>query len=293
MATNVSTQLTVPQGGAVTKKSDLESWIKSDQFKSALAASLPKHLTPDRFVRIALTAFLRTPKLMECTQASVFRCLLDCSSLGLEPDGRRAHLIPFKKNFKEGAQWRSEMQCQLIIDYKGLAELAYRSGTVSNIHADKVCENDEFEHDRGSVAKHRIDFRKPRGNAYAFYCRVQFRDGTEKCEVMAKGDVDAIRKRSKSPDEGPWVTDFDEMAKKTVFRRLSKWIQLSPEERDAIEKDDDRIETREVGSIDMEGFSRLSASDLTPSTEENRGHDGANGKDSGGVEIKPLDEGLY
>jgi recombination protein RecT len=211
----------------------LRETIETPQFSAAVGKALPKHLTPDRFIRVACTTMMRTPKLAECDRTSFLNALLTCSQLGIEPDGRRAHLIPFN-NRKRGI-----MECQLIIDYKGLAELAMRSGIVANLHADKVCDGDEFEFDRGQIIRHRIDFRRPRGEAYAFYAIARFKDGTEKCEVMTLDEVDAIRKRSRSGQDGPWVTDFDEMAKKTVFRRLSKWLPLSPEFRDAVEADDD------------------------------------------------------
>jgi recombination protein RecT len=207
--------------------------LNSDAGRAQFAAALPKHLTPDRFCRVAMTAMTRTPKLQECTKESLFKCLMDLSSMGLEPDGRRAHLIPY---------WNSKeriMECQLQVDYKGYVELVMRSGIVSNLHADKVCQNDEFIFDRGDVAQHRINFRESRGDAYCYYARATFKDGTTKAEVMSKEDIDKIRARSKSGGSGPWVTDYDEMAKKTVFRRLSKWLTLSPEIRDAVAKDDE------------------------------------------------------
>lgn len=261
------------QAGAVSTKKDVQQWLQSDAFKNAVGIALPKHLTPDRFVRIALNAFMRTPKLMECTQESVFKCLLDLSALGLEPDGRRAHLIPFKRKFKDDQnRWREEMQCQLIIDYKGLVELMMRGGSVSNIHADIVCENDEFEYDRGEVVKHKINFRAERGEMYAVYCRVTMRDGTSKCEALSKAEIEKVRARSKAAGDGPWITDFNEMAKKTACRRVSKWIPLSPEQRDGIEADDDQYELakkdREAGVVDMSMFQ--------PSADAHRGHEGAN-----------------
>lgn len=157
------------------------------------------------------------------------RCLLDLSSLGIEPDGRRAHLIPYGK------------ECTLILDYKGIAELVMRSGLVASIHADKVCMADTFEVDRGKIVAHKINYQQDRGKAYAYYVIVTFKDGSEKCEVMTRDEVDGIRKRSKAGTSGPWVTDFDEMGKKTVFRRASKWLPLSPEIRDAMEKDVDSL----------------------------------------------------
>ena len=200
-----------------------------------MALALPKHLTPDRFVRVAINAMMRTPTLAQCDHASFFNCLLNLSALGLEPDGRRAHLIPYwnsKRNIHEA---------QLIVDYKGLVELAMRSGKVSLIHADVVCENDLFEYDMGEIKAHKINFREPRGEMYAAYCIIRMKDGTVKAEVMSKDEIEAIRKRSRAGNAGPWITDFSEMSKKTVFRRASKWIELSPELRDAFEKDDDRV----------------------------------------------------
>jgi len=210
------------------KPRTLKGLLSEDNIKQQFALALPKHLSADRFSRVAITALTRTPKLQDCTPESFMRCLLDLSALGIEPDGRRAHLIPYGK------------ECTLILDYKGIAELVMRSGTVANIHADKVCENDTFDVDRGRILAHRINYAAPRGNAYAYYVIVTFKDGTEKSEVMTRDEVDGIRKRSKAGQSGPWVSDFDEMAKKTVFRRASKWLPLSPEVQDTIRADEER-----------------------------------------------------
>jgi recombination protein RecT len=200
--------------------------LHSDAFANQIAEILPKHLKPERMVRVAAAALKKTPALTKCDQASFFSAMIQLSQWGLEPDGRRAHLIPYGTT------------CTLVLDYKGLVELILRTGNVSAIHADKVCDADEFVYDCGQVIRHRIDFRKPRGEAYAYVCIITRKDGTKKCEVMSLDEVNAIRKRSGSPNKGPWVTDFDEMAKKTVFKRASKWCELSSEIRDAIEHDD-------------------------------------------------------
>jgi len=209
-----------------TQDKTLRGQLSGEYFKSQIALALPKHMTADRFVRVALTALLKTPKLADCTTESVIECMLNCSALGLEPDGRRAHLIPYGN------------KCTLIVDYKGIVELAKRSGDVSNVFAQVVCENDSFQWENGEV-KHQIDFRRDRGTMFAVYAQISFKDGTKQVDVMTKAEVDAIRKRSKSGQSGPWVTDYNEMAKKTVFRRASKWVTLSPEVADALEKEED------------------------------------------------------
>jgi recombinational DNA repair protein RecT len=151
-------------------------------------------------------------------------------------------LIPFN-NTRRGV-----VECQLIIDYKGYVELAYRSGVVRNIHADVVRDGDIFEYSTGRVLRHvphflRRDADKPAdaGKVFAIYCIVELVGDTVKTEVLSQAEVDAIRKRSKSGNNGPWVTDWCEMAKKTAFRRATKWIPLSAELRDALDRDDDKI----------------------------------------------------
>jgi recombination protein RecT len=218
--------------------------LNGPEFREEVAKILPKHVTPERMARAATTALMRTPMLAECDQASFFQAMMLLSQYGLEPDGRNAHLIPFRNN-KKGI-----VECQLIIDYKGMVELIERSGLVSKIHADRVCENDDFEFDCGEIKHHKIDFRKPRGEAYAYYCIIEKRDGSRKCEVMTRDEVDAVRRRSKAASSGPWVTDFDEMAKKTVFKRASKWVSISAEIRELFQKEDEQLfQQRDLGRI--------------------------------------------
>lgn len=230
--------MTTPTNAVTTREpKTLRDHLKSPAFMASIAESMPRHLKPERFVSVALAAVTRIPKLMEVSQESMFAVFRQLSSLGLEPDGRRAHLIPFY-NSKD-----KRMEVQLIIDYKGLVELIYRSGEVTKLHADVVCENDIFDYNLGEIQRHVIDFKHKdgRGEVYAVYALAVMKSGVTKCEVMSIREIEAIRSRSKSGLSGPWVSDWGEMAKKTVFRRLSKWLPLSPDLRDAAETDDEEI----------------------------------------------------
>ncbi len=220
----------------------LRNMLEGEEFKQQLQRALPRHLSPERFIRVAITAMTRTPKLAECEPISFFKCLLDLSSLGLEPDGRRAHLIPFNNNR------RGVVECQSIVDYKGFIELAKRSGDVSVWRPETVCENDEFEWLNGEVT-HRIDWRKDRGKVQAVYSAVKMQDGSVDYDVMTREEVEAIRKRSRSGNDGPWVTDWAEMAKKTVIRRHSKRLTLSPELHEAIMADIEREMKPATGQV--------------------------------------------
>ena len=195
---------------------------------TAIAEVIPHHITPERMIKVGLMALNNTPKLQECDRGSFLQAMMECSSLGLEPDGRRCHLIPYGKT------------CQLIIDYKGLIELAKRSGEVATWRAEVVREKDEFIWENGEIT-HRVDFRQDRGAAQCYYSHVKNKDGSDDYEVMTIEDVKAIQARSKAGKSGPWITDFDEMGKKTVMRRHSKRLTLSPEFGHALTVDADQL----------------------------------------------------
>ena len=201
----------------VDKAAEVRHLLSQDNIKTQIAKALPAICKPERFMRIAVTAITKNPKLAECTQTSLMGCLLDLAQLGIEADGRRAHLIPYGKT------------CTLIIDYKGLVELVKRGGDVVTIHADKVCKNDDFVVDMGEIKKHQIDYTRDRGEAYAYYAYAKMKDGSLQTEVMTKEEVETIRQSSNGKNSTPWTQHFDEMGKKTAFRRLSKWLPMLPE----------------------------------------------------------------
>jgi recombination protein RecT len=208
------------------QKREIKSLLNSDAFKTAISQMLPEHLTADRMARVAISALGKNPKLAQCTPESIIDCMMTLSQVGLEPDGRNAHLIPYGKT------------CTLIIDYKGLVELVMRTGTVSNINAQIVCKNDVFETDKGQIIVHRIDYTQPRGDMYAVYCEIEMKDGTTHTEILTREEVDHVRSKSKASESGPWVSDFAEMAKKTAFRRATKWVSLSSQAKIAIAAND-------------------------------------------------------
>lgn len=211
-----------------TGKKELREWLQGEEFKRELSATLPRTMSPERFVRIAFQATYRVPDLLKCSQESFFNCLLQLSALGLEPDGRRAHLIPFGD------------VCTLVIDYKGIKEVVRRNKDVTSMHGDVVGDNDEFELRYGTrgILDHKPNLRD-RGKIYCAYSWVKLPNGDEEYDVMSIDEIEVIRKRSRSPNKGPWVTDWNEMAKKTVFRRHAKGLPLSPETREALDRDDD------------------------------------------------------
>lgn len=216
--------------------------------RSALVAVLPKHMTPDRLLKTALGAIRTTPALQECTLASLFGALVQSAALGLEPNTvlGHAYLVPF---------WNSREKrrdVQLIVGYRGLIDLARRSGQIVSIAAYAVRENDEFDLVLGADGKitHRPNLREERGEIVAFYAVAHLRDGGIAFEAMSRRDVDRVASGTQSKGEsGPWKDHYEEMGRKTVIRRLAKYLPLSIELAAAVDLDE-RAETGRSQGLD-------------------------------------------
>lgn len=205
-----------------------------EQMKGEIARCLPKHLTPERMTRIALTELRKTPKLQECDPLSFIAAIMQASQLGLEPGILGScYLIPFYNN-KMGKH-----ECTFMPGYRGFIDLARRSGQIVSLVARAVYENDEFDYEFGIKENivHRPSMTN-KGPLIAVYAVALLKDGGHQFDVMSKEEIDAIRTSSKSKDNGPWVTHFEEMAKKTVLRRLFKWLPCSVEMQKAISLDE-------------------------------------------------------
>lgn len=213
-----------------------------EQWRPTLKAILPKHIDPDRVIKIAMSVYLNKPELQACTPLSMVRATLQAAELGLDPSSLlgEAYFLPFnnKKKKRDGNTWKEEvvLEVQLMPGYVGLVKLAKQTGDVADVYAVVVdeCEKEEtyFMVERGTINrihhKVRMDVERT-GKLFAVYGVVKFKDGTHHFEVMSKSDVEAIRSRSKSKDSGPWVTDYFAMARKTAIKQALKTIPKSPE----------------------------------------------------------------
>ena len=191
---------------AVSKKEpeNLSGWLRL--YKNQIAKALPSVITPERFVRMAMTALTANPKLQNCTPETFIGAALTAAQLGLEPNTPlgQAYLIPYGTT------------CQFQVGYKGLLDLANRSGLLKNVTAQVVYENDEFEFEFGLEPKLK---HKPamsnRGKPLWVYATYHLTNGGYNFEVMSMDDVRKFAKeKSKSYNNGPWQTDFEAMAKK-------------------------------------------------------------------------------
>jgi len=210
-------------------KATLKELLESEGFRMEVGKALADG-NAESFVRAALTAATRNPELYKVTQDSLFTCLFDLAQMGLYPDNRRAHLIPFGD------------KCTLIIDYKGIAELARRHGDVAYIHCDVVHQGEHYicEYGTNGRLEHRPDPDREDLPITHAYSHVKFyipetKQLVDEYTQMSVKQIEKVRNRSRAANKGPWVSDWEEMAKKTVFRRHSKTLALSPETRKALE----------------------------------------------------------
>lgn len=215
------------QSGGIARHKQFSSLL--DQMKPRMAAVLPKHITPERMVKMALVAVNRTPKLLECTQTSVAQSLMLAAQLGLDCGGAlgSAYLVPFF-NKKSG-----KMECQLIIGYRGMIDLARRSGEIESIAARPVFKGDEFEIEYGSTERlvHRPSPTETPDPAKLIgaYVVAKFKGGGGHIEYMTRVEIERVRLGSQGANGAPWTHHYIEMAKKTAVRRAFKWLPMSTE----------------------------------------------------------------
>lgn len=222
------------QNGAVAPAAtgeDIKSLLLAaeDRFKEVA----PKWLSVERVVRLVLAARSRNPKIGQCSKESILLFTMKCSETGLEPIGAGgAWAVPYYNNKN------STMELQFIPDWRGLIQLAKRTEQVKHVHAHLVHENDRFDYQLGdtpSITHHPA--LKERGEVVGAYAIAVLPDDSRHVEFMTKSEVEDIRQRSKASDNGPWKTDWGQMAIKTVVRRALKVFAASPEMQAALEAD--------------------------------------------------------
>ncbi len=190
----------------------------------AFRKALPSQVDAGRFVRVATTTIRTNKGLQRCNPQSLLGALMVSAQLGLEPGTPLGHsyLVPFKD------------EVTFIIGYKGLIDLASRSGRIASIRADAVFDGDEFSWELGLnptvVHRPHADDRDDPARITHVYAVARFTDGSEPMfVVLTRSQVDKVKGRSKASGSGPWVTDWEAMALKTAVRRLAKWLPLSIE----------------------------------------------------------------
>lgn len=213
-------------------------------------AALPKHITVEKFTRVAMTAIQNTPALAKADRASLFGAVVRLAQDGLLPDGREAAIVMFGD------------KAQAMPMIAGVLKKIRQSGDVAKVSAQVVYENDEFVWHLGfdeNVTHNPPALDKPRGKAIGAYATAVLKDGSRLLEVMSLEEIEKVRAVSRSGKNGPWVQWWGEMARKTVMRRLSKRLPMSTDIEDALDRDETVPQIETTIEHDVQPLSRLDA----------------------------------
>lgn len=296
-----------------TKNSKIENFNKvikkelAENF-AAIKSIVPKHMTPERLARITLTAISRTPKLAECTPASIVGAVMNCATLGLEPNLiGHAYLVPFFNNKTK------VMECQFQIGYKGYIDLIRRTGDVSKIYAETVYENDLFVYIKGedkrllhipfdmlhllenfvpnktgdylelmmtqAIAEIKARNPKDQGKPVRYYSAYRMKDGSFDFVTMtAEQARQHAETYSKSKYDGklvgPWVEHFDAMAKKTCIKEMAKFMPISVEIQEKLALDEAVLKPRKDNGLESDSIFDVEYKVLSDESEEKPDGDG-------------------
>lgn len=196
------------------------------EFKAALPAQIPA----DKFVRVALTALNKNPDLVNADRNSLLGAFMTAAQDGLLPDGREAVIALFGN------------KATYMPMVAGILKKVRNSGELKQIVPEIVHENDRFEYwidENGQHLSHHPLMDGDRGKVTHVYAVANAKDGGVYIEVMTTKQVEEVRAISKAKGASPWKTWWNEMARKTVIRRLSKRLPVSTDLDDLIRRDDD------------------------------------------------------
>lgn len=216
-----------------------------DAFRSILTkmtteikAALPVQISPEKFIRTTLTAVGMQPDLLQTDRRTLLASCMRCAQDGLLPDGREAAFVIF--NGKTGKT------CTYMPMVGGILKKIRNSGELASISAHVVYDADTFEYELGDFERilHKPYLGTDRGKVIACYAIAKTKDGAIYREVMSVAEVEKVRSSSKAKSFGPWVDWWDEMAKKTVIRRLAKRLPSSADVDQVIESDNELYEVQ-------------------------------------------------
>lgn len=240
---------------AVATIDHARSFLLSPEVQKSLKDGMQKHMTADRMCRLVLTAVQKSPKLIECFatpqgKRSVGLCMLTAGQIGLELDGRHAHMVPFRN--KGGY-----MESVFIPDYKGLIKLAFNHPKIRDINAECVYMNDHFTYRKGLnvVLEHEPTIDGDPGDLRAAYAIASLDGGGKTLVVLFRRDIDRIRASSRGADQpdSPWNKFESAMWLKSAVKQLSKIIPQSPELQKALAVEDEFEETgRTANSVTID-----------------------------------------
>jgi recombination protein RecT len=214
-----------------------------DKSKDEFLKALPSHITFEKFQRTVMSALIADPGLLAADRQSLLASCVLAASDGLLPDKREAALVVYQCKVKQGNAevWIDKVQYMPM--FNGILKKVRQSKELLSVVTHPVYDKDEFEYTLGDderITHKPYTGAEKRGLVKAAYCIVKLKDGTVMREVMTREDIDKVRDKSKAKDSqyGPWKNWYEEMARKSVFRRLAKWLPQSVDVSEAFAHDE-------------------------------------------------------
>lgn len=250
----------IKQDQSVSRIPAYSTLLRMEKF---LEGAVPTEMCAKRLIRLFFVELSKNEQLNKCSVESICGAIMSCAQLGLEPGiAGMLYLIP------RGGQMT------IMLGYRGMIELCHRSGKVSTIKSYSVFENDEFSVELGTQDKivHKRGM-GARGRMIGVYAVVTMKDGSQHFDVMDMDEIKELRMRSKTMNNKAWETDFQQMAQKTVIKRILKYAPTSVTLSSAISLDEannydgqdlagvGRVALTEAGIVDTETGEIKSQSD--------------------------------
>ena len=234
----------------VTKRELIDAQTAIAAREADIKKALPKTMASDKFIATVQTALAMSPGIVEASSTSILQACMKAAADGLMIDGREAALVIYRSRHGPRAQYMPMVN--------GIIKKVRQSGDVSMLASFPVFENDEFDIQYGMSPNlvHVPNIRGERGEMIGVYAICKFKDGTTDVEWMSVADVEKIRARSRAKNDGPWKTDYDEMARKTVIRRIAKRLPMSTDAMSVVTAVDDLYDLTTPVDVDGSGATR-------------------------------------
>ncbi len=207
----------------------LHSFLTTPERRAKLAQWCGQKMDPASLERFALLEAQRSPKLRLCAPSSVYLALIAAAQFQLEPSGAtgEGYIVPYQNSYKDAnGKWHKVMVAQFIPGYRGLVKLARMSGEIEDIYTYPVGADDHFEEVRGLEPNLIHRPADSPSEVIKYYAVAVFKSGYRRFEVMTRQKVEAIRQASSGRNSPAWKNHFDEMARKTVIRRITKTLPM-------------------------------------------------------------------
>lgn len=173
------------------------------------------------YIYSVIVAVSASEQLQKCTPQSIMRSAARAATLGLscDPALGQAHLVPYGS------------EATLIPGWRGIRDMAYRTGQIATINVNFLAEGQEWIEDQLTGSAH-IEGNPKSNNPIGYFAYMKTLSGREHFLYMTNEEINEHKEKyaqGYNRARSAWKTDWGKMAKKTVLTQLLKrWAPLDP-----------------------------------------------------------------